>query len=86
MFCRGILSYFEQVPNRLNAYKKAFAEFTKPEGSILSFFKVFNQQIKDGNKEINLINKQALIEQEKLSKKTGCGFIGYSIRIGAKVS
>jgi phage-related minor tail protein len=48
----GILGYFEQVPNRLNAYKKAFAEFTKPEGSILSFFKVFNQQIKDGNKEI----------------------------------
>ena len=64
----GILSYFEQVPNRLNAYKKAFAEFTKPEGSILSFFKVFNQQIKDGNKEINLINKQALIEQEKNAK------------------
>jgi hypothetical protein len=64
----GILNYFEQVPNRLNAYKKAFAEFTKPEGSILSFFKVFNQQIKDGNKEINLINKQALIEQEKLAK------------------
>jgi hypothetical protein len=64
----GILSYFEQVPNRLNAYKKAFAEFTKPEGSILSFFKVFNQQIKDGNKEINLINKEALIEQEKNAK------------------
>lgn len=64
----GILSYFEQVPNRLNAYKKAFAEFTKPEGSILSFFKVFNQQIKDGNKEINLINKDALIEQEKNAK------------------
>jgi hypothetical protein len=64
----NILSYFEQVPNRLNAYKKAFAEFTKPEGSILSFFKVFNQQIKDGNKEINLINKQALIEQEKNAK------------------
>ena len=64
----GILSYFEQVPNRLNAYKKAFAEFTKPEGSILSFFKVFNQQIKDGNKEINLINKEALIEQEKIAK------------------
>jgi len=64
----GILGYFEQVPNRLNAYKKAFAEFTKPEGSILSFFKVFNQQIKDGNKEINLINKEALIEQEKNAK------------------
>ena len=64
----NILSYFEQVPNRLNAYKKAFAEFTKPEGSILSFFKVFNQQIKDGNKEINLINKEALIEQEKNAK------------------
>ncbi len=63
-----ILGYFEQVPNRLNAYKKAFAEFTKPEGSILSFFKVFNQQIKDGNKEINLINKEALIEQEKNAK------------------
>jgi phage-related minor tail protein len=64
----NILGYFEQVPNRLNAYKKAFAEFTKPEGSILSFFKVFNQQIKDGNKEINLINKEALIEQEKNAK------------------
>jgi hypothetical protein len=64
----NILNYFEQVPNRLNAYKKAFAEFTKPEGSILSFFKVFNQQIKDGNKEINLINKEALIEQEKNAK------------------
>jgi hypothetical protein len=65
----GILGYFEQVPNRLNAYKKAFAEFTKPEGSILSFFKVFNQQIKDGNKEINLINKEALIEQQKNAKE-----------------
>jgi hypothetical protein len=71
----GILSYFEQVPNRLNAYKKAFAEFTKPEGSILSFFKVFNQQIKDGNKEINLINKQALIEQEKLAKEQAAALL-----------
>lgn len=72
----GILNYFEQVPNRLNAYKKAFAEFTKPEGSILSFFKVFNQQIKDGNKEINLINKEALKEQERIAKEQAAALLG----------
>ena len=82
----GILSYFEQVPNRLNAYKKAFAEFTKPEGSILSFFKVFNQQIKDGNKEINLINKQALIEQEKLAKKQAEALVGTQLGLEQKLS
>jgi hypothetical protein len=82
----GILSYFEQVPNRLNAYKKAFAEFTKPEGSILSFFKVFNQQIKDGNKEINLINKEALIEQEKNAKKQAEALIGTQLGLEQKLS
>ena len=82
----GILSYFEQVPNRLNAYKKAFAEFTKPEGSILSFFKVFNQQIKDGNKEINLINKQALIEQEKLAKQQAAALLGTQAGLEQKLS
>jgi hypothetical protein len=82
----GILSYFEQVPNRLNAYKKAFAEFTKPEGSILSFFKVFNQQIKDGNKEINLINKQALIEQEKLAKEQAAALLGTQAGLEQKLA
>ena len=82
----GILSYFEQVPNRLNAYKKAFAEFTKPEGSILSFFKVFNQQIKDGNKEINLINKQALIEQEKLAKQQAAALLGTQAGLEQKLA
>jgi hypothetical protein len=82
----GILSYFEQVPNRLNAYKKAFAEFTKPEGSILSFFKVFNQQIKDGNKEINLINKEALIEQEKIAKQQAAALLGTQAGLEQKLS
>ena len=82
----GILNYFEQVPNRLNAYKKAFAEFTKPEGSILSFFKVFNQQIKDGNKEINLINKQALIEQEKLAKQQAAALLGTQAGLEQKLA
>ena len=82
----NILGYFEQVPNRLNAYKKAFAEFTKPEGSILSFFKVFNQQIKDGNKEINLINKQALIEQEKLAKQQAAALLGTQAGLEQKLS
>jgi len=82
----GILGYFEQVPNRLNAYKKAFAEFTKPEGSILSFFKVFNQQIKDGNKEINLINKEALIEQEKNAKAQAKALIGTQLGLEQKLS
>ena len=82
----GILSYFEQVPNRLNAYKKAFAEFTKPEGSILSFFKVFNQQIKDGNKEINLINKQALIEQEKIAKQQAAALLGTQAGLEQKLA
>jgi hypothetical protein len=82
----GILGYFEQVPNRLNAYKKAFAEFTKPEGSILSFFKVFNQQIKDGNKEINLINKEALIEQEKNAKAQAAALIGTQLGLEQKLS
>jgi hypothetical protein len=82
----GILDYFEQVPNRLNAYKKAFAEFTKPEGSILSFFKVFNQQIKDGNKEINLINKEALIEQEKNAKAQAAALIGTQLGLEQKLS
>jgi hypothetical protein len=82
----GILSYFEQVPNRLNAYKKAFAEFTKPEGSILSFFKVFNQQIKDGNKEINLINKEALIEQEKNAKAQAKALLGTQLGLEQKLS
>ena len=82
----GILGYFEQVPNRLNAYKKAFAEFTKPEGSILSFFKVFNQQIKDGNKEINLINKEALIEQEKNAKAQAKALLGTQLGLEQKLS
>jgi hypothetical protein len=82
----GILSYFEQVPNRLNAYKKAFAEFTKPEGSILSFFKVFNQQIKDGNKEINLINQEAIKEQERLAKKQAEALIGTQLGLEQKLS
>jgi phage-related minor tail protein len=82
----GILSYFEQVPNRLNAYKKAFAEFTKPEGSILSFFKVFNQQIKDGNKEINLINKEALIEQEKNAKAQAAAALNTQAGLEQKLS
>jgi phage-related minor tail protein len=82
----GILSYFEQVPNRLNAYKKAFAEFTKPEGSILSFFKVFNQQIKDGNKEINLINKQALIEQERIAKEQAAALLGTQAGLEQKLA
>tara|TARA_R110002126_G_scaffold1580_3_gene9321 strand:+ start:35 stop:3466 length:3432 start_codon:yes stop_codon:yes gene_type:complete len=82
----GILNYFEQVPNRLNAYKKAFAEFTKPEGSILSFFKVFNQQIKDGNKEINLINKEALIEQEKNAKKQAAAALNTQAGLEQKLS
>lgn len=82
----GILSYFEQVPNRLNAYKKAFAEFTKPEGSILSFFKVFNQQIKDGNKEINLINKEALKEQEKLAKQQAAALLGTQAGLEQKLA
>jgi hypothetical protein len=82
----GILSYFEQVPNRLNAYKKAFAEFTKPEGSILSFFKVFNQQIKDGNKEISLINKEALIEQEKIAKQQAAALLGTQAGLEQKLS
>ena len=82
----GILSYFEQVPNRLNAYKKAFAEFTKPEGSILSFFKVFNQQIKDGNKEINLINKEALIEQEKIAKQQAAAALNTQAGLEQKLS
>jgi phage-related minor tail protein len=82
----GILGYFEQVPNRLNAYKKAFAEFTKPEGSILSFFKVFNQQIKDGNKEINLINKEALIEQEKIAKQQAAALLGTQAGLEQKLS
>jgi hypothetical protein len=82
----NILGYFEQVPNRLNAYKKAFAEFTKPEGSILSFFKVFNQQIKDGNKEINLINKEALIEQEKNAKAQAKALIGTQLGLEQKLS
>jgi hypothetical protein len=81
-----ILSYFEQVPNRLNAYKKAFAEFTKPEGSILSFFKVFNQQIKDGNKEINLINKEALIEQEKNAKAQAAAALNTQAGLEQKLS
>jgi len=82
----GILGYFEQVPNRLNAYKKAFAEFTKPEGSILSFFKVFNQQIKDGNKEINLINKEALIEQEKNAKAQAAAALNTQSGLEQKLS
>jgi hypothetical protein len=82
----GILGYFEQVPNRLNAYKKAFAEFTKPEGSILSFFKVFNQQIKDGNKEINLINKEALIEQEKNAKAQAAASLNTQAGLEQKLS
>jgi phage-related minor tail protein len=82
----GILGYFEQVPNRLNAYKKAFAEFTKPEGSILSFFKVFNQQIKDGNKEINLINKEALIEQEKNAKAQAAAALNTQAGLEQKLS
>jgi hypothetical protein len=82
----NILSYFEQVPNRLNAYKKAFAEFTKPEGSILSFFKVFNQQIKDGNKEINLINKEALIEQEKNAKAQAAAALNTQAGLEQKLS
>ena len=82
----GILSYFEQVPNRLNAYKKAFAEFTKPEGSILSFFKVFNQQIKDGNKEINLINKEALKEQERLAKQQAAALLGTQAGLEQKLA
>jgi phage-related minor tail protein len=81
-----ILGYFEQVPNRLNAYKKAFAEFTKPEGSILSFFKVFNQQIKDGNKEINLINKEALIEQEKNAKAQAAAALNTQAGLEQKLS
>ena len=83
---KNILGYFEQVPNRLNAYKKAFAEFTKPEGSILSFFKVFNQQIKDGNKEINLINKEALIEQEKNAKKQAAAALNTQAGLEQKLS
>jgi hypothetical protein len=82
----GILNYFEQVPNRLNAYKKAFAEFTKPEGSILSFFKVFNQQIKDGNKEINLINKEALKEQERIAKEQAAALLGTQEGLEQKLS
>jgi hypothetical protein len=82
----NILGYFEQVPNRLNAYKKAFAEFTKPEGSILSFFKVFNQQIKDGNKEINLINKEALIEQEKNAKAQAAAALNTQAGLEQKLS
>ena len=82
----GILSYFEQVPNRLNAYKKAFAEFTKPEGSILSFFKVFNQQIKDGNKEINLINQQALKEQERIAKEQAAALLGTQAGLEQKLA
>jgi len=82
----NILGYFEQVPNRLNAYKKAFAEFTKPEGSILSFFKVFNQQIKDGNKEINLINKEALIEQEKNAKDQAAAALNTQAGLEQKLS
>jgi hypothetical protein len=82
----NILGYFEQVPNRLNAYKKAFAEFTKPEGSILSFFKVFNQQIKDGNKEINLINKEALIEQEKNAKAQAAASLNTQAGLEQKLS
>jgi hypothetical protein len=82
----NVLRYFEQVPNRLSAYKKAFAEFTKPEGSILSFFKVFNQQIKDGNKEINLINKEALIEQEKNAKAQAKALLGTQLGLEQKLS
>lgn len=82
----GILNYFEQVPNRLNAYKKAFAEFTKPEGSILSFFKVFNQQIKDGNKEINLINQEALKEQERIAKEQAAALLGTQAGLEQKLA
>ena len=72
----NILGYFEQVPNRLNAYKKAFAEFTKPEGSVLSFFKVFNSEIKNGNKEIELINKKTEEEEKKRQASLAKALLG----------
>jgi len=82
----GILNYFEQVPNRFNAYKKAFAEFTKPEGSILSFIKVFNKQVKEGNNEINLINQEAIKEQERLAKKQAEALVGTQLGLEQKLS
>jgi len=82
----GILNYFEQVPNRFNAYKKAFAEFTKPEGSILSFIKVFNKQVKEGNNEINLINQEAIKEQERLAKKQAEALVGTQLGLEQKLA
>jgi len=72
----NVLRYFEQVPNRLSAYKKAFAEFTKPEGSVLSFFKVFNSEIKNGNKEIELINKKTEEEEKKRQASLAKALLG----------
>jgi hypothetical protein len=82
----GILNYFEQVPNRFNAYKKAFAEFTKPEGSILSFIKVFNKQVKEGNNEINLINQEAIKEQERLAKEQAAALLGTQAGLEQKLA
>ena len=82
----GILTYFEQVPNRLNAYKKAFAEFTKPEGSILSFFRVFNQEIKKGNKEIELLNIKTELEEKKRQELISKALLGTQAGIEQKLA
>ena len=82
----GVLKYFEQVPNRLGAYKKAFAEFTKPEGSVLSFFKVFNSEIKNGNKEIELINKRAEEEEKKRQASLAKALLGTQAGLEQKLS
>lgn len=82
----GVLKYFEQVPNRLGAYKKAFTEFTKPEGSVLSFFKVFNSEIKNGNKEIELINKRAEEEEKKRQASLAKALLGTQAGLEQKLS
>ena len=82
----GVLKYFEQVPNRLGAYKKAFAEFTKPEGSVLSFFKVFNSEIKNGNKEIELINKRTEEKEKERQASLAKALLGTQSGLEQKLS
>jgi hypothetical protein len=71
-----VLGFFDGVGTRFLAYRTAFKEFAKPEGSIITFWKSFTKEVETLNKNGKIINEEEnkrlklLKQQEEQAKKS----------------
>jgi len=71
-----VLGFFDGVGTRFLAYRTAFKEFAKPEGSIITFWKSFTKEVETLNKNGKIINQEEtkrlklLKQQEEQAKKS----------------